>query len=224
MNNVDVKKQVRRFRSEYGVRDVTIHSLEDAFERQGFTIIDFNPVSNDADTETVIKNLGVGEIILHENAFLYADSNYRLVFINEKLNEEERRIVLAHEEGHYYCGHTFTKTVIGHNVTEEQEANEFAHYLLRENFRSRVKKGAARHKKLLVIVGAVVGITIGGGVASKEYHNRQLYEGEYYVTMHGEKYQLENCVTIQGHETRRLTKEDVESGKYEPCSVCQPEK
>ena len=70
----------------------------------------------------------------------------------------------------------------------------------------------------------MVGITIGVVVASKEYHDRQLYEGEYYVTMHGEKYHLENCVTIQEHETRRLTKEDVESGKYEPCSVCLPEK
>ena len=133
MNNAEVKKQVRRFRSEFGVRDVTSHSLVAVFERQGFTIIDFNSVSNDADTETVIENLGLSEMILHENAFLYADSNYRLVFINEKLNEEERRIVLAHEEGHYYCGHAFTKSVIGHNVTEEQEANEFAHYLLQEN-------------------------------------------------------------------------------------------
>ena len=224
MNNANVKKQVRRFRSEFGIRDATIRSLEGAFEKQGFTIVDFNPISNDADTETVIKNLGLSGMVLHENAFLYTDSKYRLVFINEKLNEEERRIVLAHEEGHYYCGHAFTKNVIGHSVTEEQEANEFAHYLLRENFRSRVKKRAARHKKLLIIGGAVVGITVGGGVASKEYHDRQLYEGEYYVTMHGEKYHLENCVTIQGHETRRLTKEDVESGKYEPCSVCQPEK
>ena len=224
MNYADIKKLVRRFRSEFGLRDVTVHSLEDVFERQGFTIVDFNPVSNDEDTETVIENLGLTEMVLHENAFLYVDSKYRLVFINEKLNEDERRIVLAHEEGHYYCGHAFTKNVIGHNVMEEREANEFAHYLLQDNFASRVKKGAARHKKLLIISGAVIGITIGGGVASKEYHDRQLYEGEYYVTMHGEKYHLENCVTIQGHEMRRLTKEDVLSGKYEPCSVCQPEK
>lgn len=140
MNNADVKKLVRRFRSEFGVSDVTRHSLEDAFERQGFTIIDYNPISNDVDKETVIENLGLAEMILHENSFLYADSNYRLVFVNEKVNEEERRIVLAHEEGHYYCGHAFTKNVIGHNVIEEHEANEFAHYLLQENFRFRVKK------------------------------------------------------------------------------------
>ena len=87
-----------------------------------------------------------------------------------------------------------------------------------------MKKGAARHKKLLIIGGTVIGISLGGGIASKEYHDRQLYEGEYYVTMYGEKYHLENCMTIQGHEIRRLTKEDVEYGKYEPCSVCQPEK
>ena len=59
MNYADIKKQVRRFRSEFGLRDVTVHSLEDVFERQGFTIVDFNPVSNDEDTETVIENLGL---------------------------------------------------------------------------------------------------------------------------------------------------------------------
>ena len=46
----------------------------------------------------------------------------------------------------------------------------------------------------------VAGLAAGGGVASKEIHNWQIYEEEYYVTEHGEKYHLKDCVTLEGYE------------------------
>lgn len=223
MNNNEAKRLVRRFRSEYKIKEISAATLEEVFQKQGFVIIDYNPVLNDPDVDAVIENLGLREMISHSNGFLYLDSRYRLLFVNEKLNSDERLIVLAHEEGHYYCGHAFTSTIIGHNVKEEMEANEFAHYLLQKRFREQLSFAISKHKKLLVTGVVVAGLATGGGFASKEYRERNLYESEFYVTMHGEKYHIKNCVTIQGHEIRRLTKDDVKSGKYEPCSVCQPD-
>ena len=222
MNTSEIKKLVTKFRREFGIRDVTAESLEGAFRKQGFTIIDFNPAVNDPDVTTVIDLLGLQGMISHSNGFVYVDGNYRLVFLNEKLNAKERLVVLSHEEGHYYCGHTCSHNEVGRTVIEEQEANEFSHYLLQGTVRSRVSNTASKYKKPLVIGAVIAGLATGGGVASKEIHDRQLYEGEYYVTEHGKKYHLKNCVTIEDSETRRLTKEDVKSGKYEPCSVCQP--
>ena len=223
MNTSEIKRLVTKFRREFGIRDVTVGSLEEAFTKQGFTIIDFNPAVNDPDVTTVIESLGLHDRISHSSGFIYVDGNYRLVFLNEKLNAEERRVVLAHEEGHYYCGHTASRDVTGRIVIEEQEANEFSHYLLQGTVKSRVSNTASKYKKPLIIGGVIAALAVGGGAASKEIHDRQIYEGEYYVTEHGEKYHLKNCVTIQGHEMRRLTKEDVENGTYEPCSVCQPD-
>ena len=223
MNTSEIQKLVMKFRHEFGIRDVTVESLEDAFEKQGFTIIEFNPVLNDPDVNTVINSFGLQDRISHSNGFLYIDSNYRLVFLNENLNAAEKRIVLAHEEGHYYCGHMNSRDVIGRNVIEEQEANEFSHYLLQETIRSRAYNNVTKFKKPLIIGSIIAGLVVGGGAVSKYMHDRQLYEGEYYVTMHGTKYHLKNCVTIQGHDKRRLTKEDVEKDEYEPCSVCQPD-
>ncbi|MBQ8305356.1 MAG: ImmA/IrrE family metallo-endopeptidase [Blautia sp.] len=197
--------------------------METIFQKQGFTIVEFNPVLNDPDVSTVIENLGLTDMVRRSNGFLYMDSNYRLVFVNEKLNEDERKIVLAHEEGHYLCGHAFTREVVGRNVAEEQEANEFSHYLLQDPVNVRASRAISRYKKPLIIGAVVAGLAGGGSAVSREYREQQLYQGEYYVTMHGEKYHKKNCVTIEGHEVRRLTKEDVESGKYEPCSVCQPD-
>ena len=223
MNTSEIKRLVRKFRREFGIREVTVESLEDVFRKQGFTIIDFNPAVNDSDVATVIESLGLHDRISHSSGFVFVDENYRLLFLNEKLNAEERLVVLAHEEGHYYCGHTCSRNEVGRTVIEEQEANEFSHYLLQGTVRSRVSNTASKYKKPLIIGGVIAGLAVGGGAASKEIHDRQIYEGEYYVTEHGEKYHLKNCVTIQGHEMRRLTKEDVENGAYEPCSVCQPD-
>ena len=224
MNSVEIKKQAKSFLTEYGIKEITADALEKAFKLQGFTVIEYNPVTNDEDVTTVIHNLGLEEMVSHTNGFLYVDTNYRLVFINEKLNEAERLLVLAHEEGHYYLGHMENKSIVGHVVTEEYEANEFTHFILKRSIWKSIKGFASRRRKPLIIGTIVAGLIAGAGYASKEYQDRQLYEGEYYVTTHGEKYHLEGCVTIEGHETRRLTKEDVEEGKYEPCSVCQPDK
>ena len=223
MNTTEIKKLVRAFRREFAIREVTPGVLEDAFTRQGFTIVEYNPVVNDPDVSTVIDHLGLTDMIARTNGFLYVDANYRLVFLNEKLSMAERMLVLAHEEGHYYCGHLGSRSEVGHSVAEEYEANEFAHFLMKKSAGSAIKGFAFRHRKPLIIGGILAGLAAGGGIATKEYQERQLYEGEYYVTMHGEKYHRESCVTIQGHETRRLTKEDVETGEYEPCSVCQPD-
>ena len=224
MNTAEIKKRVKTFQKEFGLKDVTADVLADVFRKQGFTIIEYNPVINDEDVTTVIHNLGLEEMTSCTNGFLYTDANYRLVFINDKLNMAERLLVLAHEEGHYYCGHMDNKTIVGHTVIEEHEANEFSHFLLKTRVGKEIKGFIYRHRKPLVIGTVIAGLAAGGGIASREYQERQLYEGEYYVTMHGEKYHLEGCVTIQGHEIRRLTKEDVELGKYEPGNVCQPDK
>lgn len=224
MNSAEIKKRVKAFRAEFSIREVKSSVLEDIFAKQGFTIIEYNPLMNNEDVATVINNLGLAEMTAHTNGFLYADANYRLVFISDRLSEAERLLVLAHEEGHYYCGHIGVRSIAGQTVTEEYEANEFCHYLLRKNLGDEIKSFTVRHRTFLIIGAILAALAVGGAAASHEFKERQLYKGEFYVTIHGEKYHRESCVTIQGHDTRRLTREDVESGKYEPCSVCQPEK
>ena len=224
MKNGEIKKKVKEFRREYNVKEISSDSLETIFIKQGFTIIEYNPVINDPDVTTVIQNLGLTDMIAHSNGFLYVDSNYRLVFINEKLNDTEKVILYAHEEGHYYCGHTKAITVVGRTVQEEYEANEFAHYLLQKSLLEKAKDLIPKYKKQVTIGALLLFLVLGSCVAAKEYHDRMLYMGDYYITEHGEKYHRRTCVTLQDHEVRRLTKEDVKTGNYEPCSVCQPDK
>lgn len=252
MNSSEIQRKVRQFRKDFHVKTCTAKVLENIFKSQGFTVIKFNPVLNDEDVATVIRAFGLEEMVARSNGFLFMDKNHRLLFINEGLNDAEAFLVLAHEEGHYYLGHTNAPVyyspegretappaaslkrsylrgspVIGRNVIEEFEANEFAHFLVQGSLAARLKTYVASHRAA-AIAGAAA-LLLGGGIKMasdgyEKYQERLIYEGEFYVTTHGKKYHLETCVTIQGHEMRRLTKEDMEAGTYEPCSVCLPDK
>ena len=41
------------------------------YKQQVLSIVEFNPVQNDPDTTTGIENLGLSDIVLHTDAFLY---------------------------------------------------------------------------------------------------------------------------------------------------------
>ena len=223
MSSIDIKKKVRQFKKEFGISgQVDNHALEDILEKQGFTIIYFSPAANDPDVETLIQSLKLMDFTSRSNGFLYADENFRLVFVNEKLSEEERLIVLAHEEGHYYCGHAEKRKIVGHDAHEEYEANEFAHYLLNQPVTRQITDIVVHYRRIIGVCVLIAAIALGGFYASKIINEKRMYEGEFYVTATGEKYHRKNCVTIEGHEVRRLTKEDVKSGNYQPCGVCFP--
>lgn len=85
--------------------------------------------------------------------------------------------------------------MIGRDVQEEYEANEFVHYLLKKPFLYRVKDFASKNGKWIVIGAMIIVLTGGGVVVAIKYHDWKLYEDTYYVTEQGEKYHLKNCMT-----------------------------
>ncbi len=219
----DIKGHVRAFRRDYALSAITLPALLHVLDRQGFTVVEFNPVINEPDVQTVIDSLHLAEMITRSSGFLYVDPNLRLVFVNEKLSQEEKLLVLSHEEAHYYLGHTASAPQLGRNVLEEYEANEFVHYLLEISPGKSALLFLARWKGLLLLGLLVLGLLLGGRLGFKKHQERLLYEGEFYVTEHGRCYHRKCCMTISGHAVRRLTREDVLAGSYEPCSVCQPD-
>ena len=179
MNSARIKKCVRRFKREYGLQHPSVKDLEKIFDRQGFTVVRYHPTVNDVDVQTVIDSFGLQELVARANGFLYMDRNYRLVFINEKLSDQEALLVLAHEEGHFYCGHASQIPIVGQSVMEEYEANEFAHYLLHNTMFEKAGAWIAGHKGRLLIAALLL-VLLGTGIQTcKVYRERRVYEGEY---------------------------------------------
>ena len=180
----------------------------------GYEIIDFEPGSPSA--EKLFQELSLNEAVCSQDAFLYTNRNVRLLFLKDSLDADEKKFAAAHELGHIVCGHSQTKP----SVKEEYEANEFVHYFLNPSPGIRLRNMLTRHKWRTAVVFLVIAIMVAGGIVAYNAVIDQTYS-QYYATSLGKKYHLRNCTQINGKtNVRRLSKEELASGEYEPCRTC----
>ncbi len=214
------KTKARKFCCEYRVCSLSEKQTEEIIESLGFTIVEYNLIFNDSDVDTLLRELNLKDEIMRANGFTYVSDKYRLVFINENLSDDEKQIVLLHEMGHIYCGHFSHSNIIGLDVKDEFEANEFAHYIMFPTLAERLTRVFSRHSKK--IIAAIILIIICSIIVIHMI-NENSYYGEYYVTESGQKYHEAECIFVKNKtNVHRLTKEEYENGNYEPCKICLP--
>lgn len=220
-----IKKTVNQFIKQYHINTVNYSTLKEVVKNIGFTIIEFNNIFNDKDVETVIQNLELCDTVLRSRGFTYADNNYRLLFINEDLSDDEKLYVISHELGHIVCEHYSASPIIGRDIKEEHEANEFSHYLLKQNSLRNLKLTITKHKKIVATVAISLVAILVIIVTVIAINQEQLYYGNCYITSTGNKYHKKDCIFVKDKTTvKRLTKEEYDVGKYEACDMCLPDK
>ena len=217
------KRKAKQFIKDFRFYSITLDSLKLIIEKQGYTIVEYNSTYNSEHVDTLIKTLNLENRIIQSRGFSYADNNFRLVFVDESLTDEEKLIVLAHEEGHIYCKHLSRSSVIGEDVLDECEANEFSHYILEPTIARWLREYTSQHKKAVIAISLIVLISFFGIIAGVIKKKESSYYGNYYVTETGQKYHVEGCSYIKDKtNVHRMTIEEYESGKYEPCGKCLP--
>ncbi|MDO5478956.1 MAG: ImmA/IrrE family metallo-endopeptidase [Clostridia bacterium] len=216
-------KFTQNFINKCGLKKIDYKSLEDAASFMGYDVVEYNRDTNNEDVETVIQNLMLVEMVRKSRGFTYADDKYRLIFICESLNEEEKLLVIAHELGHIAMGHLSEGMILGKDVRDEYEANEFAHYLLNRKMTDKCKSFAVRHKKGAVIAGLIAVVIVFISVFLMITGDKGYY-GDYYITSSGFKYHKKECIFVKDKKNvRRIRVEEFETGEYEPCGMCLPE-
>lgn len=216
---MDQKKQAALFKKKYKVKVISSKELVRALGDQGYAVIEYNGVKENPDVEVLRDELNLETWMKQSRCFTYQDDKYRLIFLQEGLTEEEQQIVLAHEIGHIWNNHLLKGGVIGDDVFQEYEANEFAHFLLTD------KRGIIKRTKIIaicVVLALILGISVG--IALKGKRDKAIYTDDLYRTESGSKYHIRDCIYIKDKtDVYRLTIEEFNSGKYEPCEACKPD-
>ena len=215
----EIKQLASAYMKENRIRESTYSALKESAENLGYIVVEFSRSQSSKDVSLIVNSFHLNDYVAKSNGFVFVNDKYKLIFVNEDLNEIEKKIVLAHELGHVVCKHASARQ----NVTEEHEANEFAHYLLRESFACRVKSFVSKQKTAL-ITSLLVLMLAFSFVSGRAYYNaRHTYYKNYYVIDTGHKYHKKDCKYIKNrNDTRRLTISEYESSSYAPCSVCIP--
>lgn len=158
MTTAAIDKEALNFRREYKIKKATYPVLSEITEKLGYTVVPFDPLLSDANVAQLVRALGLGEEQLRSRGFTYANGEFRLVFINTELSDKEKTIVLSHELGHIVLGHTGHVSVIGHDVQEEFEANEFSTFLLKCD--NGVFLFFNDRKPLIAVIAAVIVLVV----------------------------------------------------------------
>ena len=215
------RRAVKYFLKKYRPAQIDVRTLQAAVEQQGYTVVRFSHLVNEANVTALIHALRLEPLVASSRGFTYASADFRLVFLHAELSGEEAAMVLAHELGHILCGHTATQAIVGQDVQQEHEANEFAHMLLHPPLSIRARLFVRRRKKLCIwLCAGLAALAVAGGVLAVVARNSTYY-GEYYLTETGAKYHTAQCGYVHDKTNiRRMTKDDYASGKYSPCEKC----
>ena len=214
------KQAANRLLWNYKLAIPTLDNLDFIIAESGYDLIDYDPVTPTKAFEILAEELGLTPEILQQNAFTYNTGSTKLVFLKENLTLEEKRLALAHELGHIFFKHLQNPTK-GSSVQDEYEANEFAHYLLHPSLAVRIHALLCRHAALAITAAIVIVALIVGGMMHQNQVEQTRYNGEYYATQSGKKYHKPSCSQVKNKTNlHRVTIEEIEGGKYEPCKIC----
>lgn len=204
---------------------LSLDDLVGIAREQNYSILDYSNSANNRSTETLIQELGLLSFAQNSKSFVYKNRDIKLIFLCETMNVKEKIYALAHELGHVFCGHLNNHVCCNEsNMEEEQEANEFAHYLLHPTWYAKTVISVYKHKVLAIVSAIVLILGIISFPVIRQIKLSKSYYGEYYVTDNGEKYHVADCPVIKDKtNTHRLTNEEYESEKYEPCQICLPD-
>ncbi|MDP4132792.1 MAG: hypothetical protein Q8882_02130 [Bacillota bacterium] len=204
---------------EFHAYSVDVECLADILSKQGYTVVEYSQYSNDPSVEKLLSSLRLEEYSKSVKAFTYVDSVNRIVFIVEGLSNREKLILLAHEEGHIYNDHMDAgKDLAGQDIIHEQEANDFAHYILYPSTLRSIYLFGKFNKILIILIflSFIVGMSFVGGALYKKSMQKM-----YVVTQNGKKYHTSDCRFVKGKDNLRyFTLDDLIDMGYEPCSEC----
>jgi len=129
-SNGAAKERAYSLLKEYGLYEPTLDDLVFITGRLGYEVIDFTQNESSEPIRTLIRELGLTELIKTSRAFVYRKGDVRLLFVDDSMTSNEKCYAIAHELGHILSGHLSGNTSFSADMEQEFEANEFAHYLL----------------------------------------------------------------------------------------------
>ena len=70
-----VKKKAYSVLKQYKHRDLSLEDLVHLADENGFTVLDYSKTSEESDTETIIKELGLSSFAKTGNSFVYKNKD-----------------------------------------------------------------------------------------------------------------------------------------------------
>ena len=211
---------------------VNYNDLQRIIESNQFTIIEYKKYNNSVYVDELIKRLNIENEIEHNNCFLYIKNNFKFLFINDDIPEEDKCSILRHELGHICDPDLKNNNAHYSQIKKEEFANEFSCYIKNPGIIFKFYLLIIKKWKLLVGIMALISCVLGGYFIvkslmiqpTKPVSNYALSDSTYFVTSAGKKYHRKRCITIKyKNNLTEIKLDDAINKGYKPCMICNPE-
>ena len=148
-DNLQVKVQAKKFIKRYGLNGIIrIANLKQTAEELGYKVIYFDPHS--PQKMKLLKELKADKIAESQKAFTWNRDSQKAIFIITGLEFEDEIFLLLHELSHIYMRHCYKYELT--SVEKDQEANEFANYVIQYRKNRRIIKNSIIISSIAIIV------------------------------------------------------------------------
>lgn len=186
------------------VGKIDIIHIKQYLERTGWNTVYFNTPSGDA----LIEKLNLGSVSEKTDGFVYQAGSLKYVFVNSRLNRQDKLITLIHESAHIFLEHDLS------NITKKDEADAW-------NFTYKVTHGRGAARFFLQFAACIVMALFGAVIATAAITPfDDTCDARFYVTCSGERYHTSDCRYLSGKNCMVISQDALT--QYKPCSVCNP--
>jgi len=202
--------------------------LQRIIEGYQFVIIEYKKHANTKSVSALIKTLGIEHLIQQRDAFIYAKSNLKFLFINSEISDRDKCSLLRHELGHI-CDPDFHDS--NHSkIKKEEFANEFSCYIKNPGPAFRFYLLVMKKWKWLTGIVLLCAFVFSlffllpartAKPATTETITHENAAHRYYVTPAGKKYHKRNCMIVKYRSNvTEYTLDEAKSFGYKPCLIC----
>lgn len=235
----DIRKAAKKFVKKLDGKKVTVESLENYIESEGYIILEYLPGKSDNKITNLLCTIGKYDYAQNISGFCYIDNSRKILFIRKHLSYRDKLSVLSHESGHICFKHPIQNGIFVSDVTQEDEANTFSQLIRHKpNNSNNIIAILATFASFILLTTAILITNIPK--RDKIYHENiykqyNVIETEYdsdydyfysdnyvYITRTGKKYHLPTCRYSSKNATAIKLSEALKLC-YEPCKDCRPD-
>ncbi len=209
MNNYkSAQKFIKRYRLK---KNYTYDDLKMIAGKQGCSVYEWNPDS--PKDEDYLRRADCWNIAQTNDGFSCRVSDTKISFIKKTLIEQEKKILLLHENIHVFYGHVNQNKSL--SVTQEKRTTDTHHMI-------DIILSYKKYIVLFVVINIILVSIICGTILSPR--TQAVLSNGVYITPTGHHYHRETCQYGEEYINSFLIDRQTAEEHYLPCDLCNPEK
>lgn len=222
----EILKVAKQYKRNLRKRKVNIENTIEYLNKIGYSVFFYS----DTQGQHLLREHNLTAYSEKVYALTYRTRNHKLVFVSDKISQEEKLCALLHETGHILLHHLEKCDSVQNDQLSEVQADTFAQLVLSPP-KQPIKVYISVALVSVVATGAVSAILSFHSTSQTNYipsmqatptaTAQPLSDDVVYITNTGQRYHRSDCIYTKDKDCISITREEAIK-HHTPCQICRP--